>query len=779
MSLKFFRHAYRTLLFNKFTTVLNLAGLSIAIAVSLLIYSWISGELSFEDQNLNKNEIYRVNKKYRIGDKFDYNSSTPFPLYTYAKNSVPGVKDAGAFVRRPTALRFGDKNFREKNVFYSTSSILNIFTINFISSPPEEVFESPDNILISKKTAKKYFGEKDPLGEMITVNNRRQVKVAGIFEDIQDNTDFQFEVLLPVKIMTEPADLDNWYSHWLNTFILTDKGADAGAIEETISKKLLESLEGQQTSASLQQLSKIHLYSESGKPEGMRYLFIFGGIGIFVLLIACINYINLSTAQSLKRAKEVMIRKISGAVRGQLVWQLIAETMLLVILATIAGIALSEFVRPWFNEMTGVKTSTNLLDSNTVIPLIILVLTIGGISSLVPAVVNSSFNPASVMRGEMHKGQKGAYLRKALVTFQFILTVIMLVGALTIYNQISYMKNKNLGYKKENLIYIRTTPEIVGGFDTWKHRLKENSGITDVCLTSDVPSEAWSIMRGITWEGKRNEEGTTFGFIAVDYNYLEMMGIEIVEGRGFDKEYGRDYLNYIINSKALSLFEGKNPIGINLGVIDEEEGEIIGITNDFHFLPLNYEIEPLVMLIAPDFYRYTLIKYQGEDVESIITKLEEVYNELTPGTPFDYGFLDQVFESTYKTEITSGKISAFIVLLAIIISCLGLLGLTSFIVEKRTREIGIRKTLGASSVRIISLLTAEYAGIVALSNVIAWPIAYYLTNNWLEGFVYRTEPDIFVFLAAGGIAFTVAITTILVKTVRAALANPVDSLRYE
>jgi len=780
MIYNFLKIAIRNIFKNKTISLINIIGLAIGITCCILLLLWVNDELSFENFHENADNIYCINKKYQMGTEVSYNPSTPFPLANASKTNFAQTKDATKLYRRQILLKYEDNVFTERRVAYTDSSFFNIFSFQFIKGTKDNIFSNPNSIVITEAIQQKYFASTDPIGKILTIDNRRDYTVAGIIKNIPTNSDLRFDMFVSISQEENQRNENDWGSHWLRTFILLNENTNKEEVEADLSALIKERLPEEKIALVLQPLKDIHLYAANGEPQSMRYVYFFSVIAFFIMAIACINYINLSTARSVKRFRESGIYKVMGANRFHISGQFLIESILYIFISLIVAAILTEFARPIFNEITGKNLIVDFSDFKVIIYLIVFALITGIVSGLYPAIMLSASQPASVLKGlNSQKGKGKKNFRKILVVFQFALSIFLIIGTFIVYSQLQYIQNKEMGYNKENIMYLSLNSDIRENYDALKTELLQNPEILTVTKTSELPTEINSIIRGITWKGKETEEGSAFGFASVDYDYFETMDMEMVQGRGFSKKFAADSANYIFNEKAIATMGMEYPIGKRFAIDGDDPGTIIGVIKDFHSLPLTYEIEPMVFLLVPDYQRYLLVKIQSDNVSQSVKKIDAAWAKFAPSYPFEYHFLDEEFEILYIDEITMGKIFSYFVILAIFISSLGLLGLSSFTAEQRTKEIGLRKVLGATESNIIFVLTKEFTKWVLYANIIAWPLAWFAMNSWLQNFAYRTEMHWWVFLLSGGIALLIAVLTISSQAIKAALANPVESLRYE
>jgi len=737
-------------------------------------------ELSYDKFFNNAENIYRINKEYNMGDGASYNPSTPYPLADYVRENYPEITDATKFVGTRAVLKYGKKVFNEKGICYADSTYFRVFSFQFVKGNPETALSGINKIVLTEQIAEKYFGNDDPMGKTINVNDRHEVIVSGVIKDLPSNSIFEYNIFLPIKLIAYPDDPQNWGSHWLYTFITLDKNSDVKETEKKLSGLIKERLPAERLYLNIQALEDIHLFSIDGKPVGMKYVYFFSIIAIFILVIACINFINLTTAKSEKRAKEVGLRKVIGARRIQIFRQFFGESLVFTILAMFVALILVELSRPVFNNLVGKQLTIPYSDHRFILSLIIIVLFTGILAGSYPAFFLSWFKPARVLRGGLTNKGKGSLFRKILVIIQFFISSILIFGTIVIYTQLKYIQNKDLGFNKENVLCLPYSRGIRPNYLSFRNELLKNPDIINMGRTSETPIEIESIMRGIVWEGKETEEGAAFAFASIDYDYIETMKMDVVQGRAFSEDFPSDTINYIFNEKAIKIMGMEDPVGKRF-LLDEEseEGIIVGVVKDFNSLALNYEIEPLVFLIWDDSYRQLLIRISENNIINTIDYIEEVWEKFAPDNPFEYSFLDQNYYDLYKAERQAGEIFKYFVILAIFISGLGLFGLASFMTEQRTKEVGIRKVNGASVSSIFIVFSRDFIKWIIIAFVFSCPVAWFIMNKWLQNFVYKTNISMWIFIFTGFLISAVALLTVSYQAFTAARKNPAESLRYE
>ncbi len=780
MFLNYLRIAVRNILKHKGYSALNIVGLAFGMACTFLIALWIADELSYNRFNENIDEIHMVYKEFQLANGASQNPRTPYPLAGRLRDEVPEVINAAAYFTNSATIRYGDVTINEDRICYSDPELLSIFSFPFSQGDTYHAFPTQNWLLATEEMAEKYFGDRDPIGEILTFNNEQQYVITGILKNIPDNSSQKFNFIAPIKsIESDYWDINNWYSHFTINYIQVQPGADLAVVEEKMNAVLDKNIDDEALSIRLHPLSKQHLYSITGEDNNIKYVYIFSIIAIFILLIACINFMNLATARSSQRAREIGLRKVVGAARSQLIRQFLLESLIITITALLLALALAEIVLPAFNELAGKNLAIRFGNLSLLSGLITITVLTGLIAGSYPAFFLSALKPVQVLHGKGSSSKGHSNLRRVLVITQFLLSTILIIGTITIYSQLKYMNEKDLGFARENCIYLPLENPVNDQFGAFRNELLNTTGIAAVSRTSALPTSIWSVIRGVTWDGMDSENGVSFALASVDFGFIEMMEMEMVQGRSFSRDLPTDSTSFIFNEEAIRVMGIDNPVGHPFELDEDFRGSIIGIISDFIFLPMTWDLEPLMMAIIPQYWRYIIIKTDNSFLPETITNIENTWNRFAPQFPFEYHFLDEQFDRLYRTEQRMGKLFGSFAFLAIFISCLGLLGLAAFTVEQRTKEIGIRKALGATTGMIIKLLSTEFVKWVLLSNLVAAPIAWYFMNRWLQTFVYHTDIGVLTFLGTFLLTLTIALTTVAIQVLRAAVANPVDSLRYE
>ena len=779
---------------------INITGLTVGITCFILILLYVQHELSYDKYHKNANEIYRIVTEISYSNTSEEKNiwnCTPFPLKAAIEDDFPEVLSATRVLDNPGAVKFKNQIHHEEKLFLVDPEFLEIFSFPLVKGNPETALNDPSSVLLTEETAVKYFGQEDPLGKAIQINNYDH-QVTGILKAVSKNSHFTFDVLVPFLNVRRT---DWGISHWTNwggihgpTYIRLQNGVDPVEFEKKL-PAFFKRHAGEELNyiLHLEPMASIHL---KGKLRGelelngdTRVVNIFSATGLLILLIACFNYINLSTARSEKRAKEVGIRKVAGADRRNLTVQFFMESMIFSLLAFILSIPCVNVLLPLFGSMVGRELHFNLLMSRGwLFSLIGIAVFVGLVSGGYPALYLSSFKPVRVIKGIRHWGRnKATSLRNVLVVGQFMISVALIICTMVIINQLNYIKNRKLGFSKEHIVaVIIRDGELRNNLEPLKNTLSQHARISDVCYQERLPSEIRNI-GSFSFEGMTEEDQIKTYVNFTDHNYLNFYNIELSAGRNFSKEMTTDLDRAaLLNQSAVNAIRFDNPIGKRV-VVWGREYTIIGVLKDFHFLSLHQSIAPLIIgLSQPSFLfgygfqrGYLTLKLSSKDIQNTLTFIKKEFKKISPNYAFEYSFLDDRIDRMYNEDKRAGKTYSYFSSIAIIIACLGLFGLAAFSAERRTKEIGIRKVLGASMPTLLILISKDLTKWILVSNVIAWPVAYGVMNKWLQNFAYRINLGIDVFAASTFVALLIALITVSYQSIKAARANPVDSLRYE
>ncbi len=792
--------AFRNLIKYKAYSIINIIGLAIGIAACIMIMLYVNDELSYDKFNKNYEQIYRVQADAKIEGRELNMALSPPPLGKTLVKDYPEVLRYARIMPTPNMLiRYKNNVFNETRFFWADSTLFNVFTMPFLEGDPKTALSSPHTVVLTQSLAKKYFGSEDPMDKIMKFEDGTPYTVKGVIKDCPVNSHFKYDMFASMS----SADFGNspfWFNNSFYTYILMKKGTSAAdfnaKMPEFVKKyagpQLLQALglkyedwksRGNYYKFYLQPLSSIHLYSHLDhelEPNGdIKYVYIFSIIAVFILLIACINFMNLSTARSATRSKEVGVRKVLGSNKAQLIKQFLIESFMLTFAAIMLSIAIVEIFMPSFGLLAGKKLHTAYFNNWIAIPgLILTVLIVGLIAGSYPSFFLSSFKPVQVLKGKL-TGNKGNLLRSGLVVFQFSISIILFIGTFVVYSQLKYIQNTKLGFDKEHMLVIQRAWALENHADAFKHELTKNPGITYASNSDNVPGKPFSETL-FKAENMPNAEQHLMAFIGTDYNYAKTMGLALKSGRYFSKDHPADTLSVVLNETAVKTLGLNDPVGKRILFGGRKNIlTVIGVLKDFHFESLHEKIRPLVVFLQKGQTAYLPVRLSSNNIGSTVSFIKSEWKKFVPDKPFEFYFLDTEFDRLYSAEQQTGEIFTAFSVLAIFIACLGLFGLAAFTAERRTKEIGIRKALGSSIPGIIYLLSKEFTKWVLIANLIAWPVAYYFMNKWLSDFAYRISITPWIFILAGIIALFIALLTVSAHAIRAASANPVEALRYE
>ncbi|NIM12552.1 MAG: FtsX-like permease family protein [Candidatus Aminicenantes bacterium] len=787
--------ALRNILRHKVYSLVNILGLTIGIAAVILILLYVQYEFSFDRFHEKYDRIYRITR----GGSHEGSSPavlTPKPLAPALMDEFPEIISAVRVkLRRNMLVSYGEKNFIEKRFFFTDPGIFKIFSFKLVKGNPETALKEPYSIILSEQSAKKYFGNDDPIGKILLCKGTHHFKVTGILKDIPKSSHLIMDFVAPFEdYFSFPGNtLTGWNQNTYLTYILLSKDADPAELERKFPAMMRKHVKQDHPSykrimddpLSIQPLSKIHLYShllgEISANGDIKYIYLFTAIALLILVMACINYMNLATARSAPRSREVGIRKIAGAKRNQLIKQFLGESLILTFIAFLCSILVVEFFLPAFGSFVERDLSLNLPGNLPfVLGILALMVLVGLLAGSYPALLLSSFKPVSILGGKYSSGRRGTPLRNILVVTQFTISIVLIICTVVIKNQLGFIKNRDLGYDRDQIVVIpMKDSEARKKAGTIKTELLRNPDILYVSTSSTLPDSTNAILR-VDWPGKP-EDVERFMFAGfVDYDFVDLFGIKIVAGRNFSRDFPSDKNGaFLLNESAVKYLGWKSPLGKEFGR-GERKGKIVGIMKDFHLVPLHQKIKPLLYYLelkSPIFYLSAKIKTAR--IPGTLAFLEEKMKTFSPRYPFEYHFFDDIFARAYKMEQKLGSAFSVFAFIAVLIGCLGLLGLASFTAEQKTKEIGIRKVLGSTVSGIVLLFSRQFLKWVVVANIIAWPVAFYAMNKWLQNFAYRTTLGIEIFILSGLIALFIAMVTVSYQSIKAATANPVDALRYE
>jgi len=794
--------SFRNLARNKTYSLINIAGLAIGMACCLVITLWVRNEFSYDRFNENADRICRLCCDGQLGGRTIRAPVSSPPTGPAMVSDFPEVINSVRIESIPTVpVKYQDKVFFEGNILYADNSIFDVFSFPLISRSEESPLARPYTMVISENTAKRYFGDDNPLGKTMRLNNEEDYTVTGIVRNVPANSHIQFDMLLSFE--TRYAENRELMEAWINfsyfTYILLDENSDYMNLEAKF-PAFIEDHMGEILAAYgiglnyfLQPLTSIHLYSNleydfEDNAGNIVYVYLFSGIALFVLLIACFNFVNLTTARATTRAKEVGLRKTLGAHKGKLISQFITESIIYSVFSMLLALIIAEIALPVLNSIAGTELSLATVNiPSFLLAILAISIGVGILAGSYPAFFLSAFRPARVLKGDLKTGTYRSKLRSVLVIGQFIVSITLIAGTFFIYKQIYYMKNKKLGFDKEQLLVVPEldqSQQVSSGLI--RERLSAIAGVQNIAFGTRYPGSGISNGMFVP-EGYADDQGIILNHIYADYNYIPTLGIEVIKGRNFSQDLKSDTSkSAIINETAVKLLGWENPVGKTFSIPDPdidrslwETRKIIGVIGDFHFETLRKKIMPLIITNRNNALNVALIKLSTANITNTVDQIKSAWKELSPEKPLNFFFIDDEFNDMYRAEERMGKLALYFSILAIFIGCMGLFGMSSYAAEQRTREIGIRKVLGATIPDILRLLSRETLVLITIACIIAWPVAFYALNRWLQNFAYRIDLDIYIFIFAGFIALAVSMATISFQSVKAALANPVKSLKYE
>ncbi len=780
----YLKTAFRNLIRHKAFSIINLLGLTVGLSTFLFIALWIKDEVTYDRFNKNIDQLYEVfeNQTYSA-DKIYTFAATPGPMAEGLQSEFPEVEVAArANWGGRELFSYKDKNFYGQGK-YADSTLLTMFTFDWIEGDPSHPMPDISSVVLNESLAKKLFGNEPALGRIIRFRNRNDLTVTGVYKDLPSNSTLQCDFVAPFKYYEDDSPwLKNWGNNGIMTFVKLRPGADYQAFNKKIADYIKTKNKDSNVTLFLHPYKDLRLYSnfEKGKQAGGRITYVkaFAVIAIFILIIACINFMNLTTARSAMRFKEIGVRKVVGARRLSLVYQFLSESFLITLIAMVFSAFIVRLFLPYFNELTSKKIHIDFLNPPFWIGFLIILIVTGFLSGSYPSFFLSAFRPSSVLKGTSGSSLSGQGLRKLLVVIQFSLSVILIVSALVIYRQIRYILDKDLGFDKDNVIYFYQNEGIKNNFNAFRNEALSQPFITGVGRGTQIPYQTGSSSSGLNWDGKKDDDNILFQIYQTDFDMIKVMGFDLLEGRNFSREYATDSDNFIVNEEAARRMRFENPVGHNMELWGHK-GQIIGEVKDFNNTSLYSPIEPLIFMLAPDNTYITFIRIQPGKSKEAIAYLQNLTKKYDPAFPFEYLFLDKSYADNYKTEMTLGKLANYFTGIAIFIACLGLFGLASFSVERRTKEISVRKVFGASIARLVVMLCRDFAWLILISLLIGGISGWYLMHKFLLMYAYHTELTYVVFTITVLVVMGLALTTVGYQSLKASMANPAKSLRTE
>ncbi|MEP6749692.1 MAG: ABC transporter permease [Bacteroidota bacterium] len=799
----YFKIAWRNLLKNKAFSFINILGLSIGISVCFIIMLFVQDELSYDRFNKNADRIVRIYFKANMnGGKISEAGVMP-PVAKALRSDYPEVEDATRFKMdgRPK-IEYDHKIFKEADAAFADPNFFSVFSFPFLKGDPATALAQPNTIVITDEMAKRYFGNEDPIGKTLTYNNSGQFKVTGVIEKMPSNAHFHFDLLGSLETIGF-AKNDTWMEGSFFTYVLMKKGADykkleaklPGMVEKYMGPQIAQAMgmslsqfrtKGNDLGFALQPLTAIHLHPETTtelEPAGnVKYVYIFGAIAIFMLLIATINFINLSTAGAAKRAKEVGVRKVMGSGKWDLIKQFLFESVLVTFISLLIAAVMVKLALPVFNNLSG-KNLVFGFDMKPVAGFIALGLGVGLLAGIYPAFFLSSFKPIATLKGKFSASTKSLGLRSSLVVFQFFISVSLITGTIIVYQQMKFIQNIKLGYNKEQLLVIPNSWALGKNEKNFKDQLLKDTRVENVTISGYKPAGPTNNNNAMAYpEGKDNQVMTSLEY-KIDERYIPTLGIQMAAGRNFSPAFPTDSSAMIINESAAKIFGwGDNAVGQRIVRENSDHGKnyvytVVGVVKDFHFRSLHEAITPLLMVLEPE--SGIIVKVRTKDIAGLLTSMKQQWASYNIEEPFSYAFMDDLYNKTYDAEQRTGTILNIFAVLTIFVACMGLFGLATYTAEQRAKEIGIRKVLGASVTQVTSMLSKEFVKLVLIGCLVAFPLSWWAMHKWLQDFAYRVDISWWVFVLAGFSALLIALLTVSFKAIKAALANPVKSLRAE
>jgi putative ABC transport system permease protein len=808
--------AIRNLIKQKFYSVINISGLAIGLTCIILISLYVIHELSYDKHHKNWKNTYRAAFYLKFGGKEAEYAVAPAPLAAAMQEEIPEVESATRFRSWGSFLVKRDdpesENIKQYGVIWADSNVFDVFTIPLLSGDQKTCLKDPNTVILSKSAAKKYFMEEDPLNQSLILNNDRTVKVTGIFEDMPETSHFRLDIMMAMEGLEESKS-QMWLSNNFKTYFTLREGSDPIIVEQKLNDLLykyagdqikqimgftMEEFEEQDNKAYffIQHLTSIHLKSdlvaEMEPNSDIQYIYIFSAVAIFILILACVNFMNLSTAKSAERAKEVGIRKVLGSYRIHLIRLFLSESIMISTISVILAIIFAQLLLHPFCGLAGITLVIPYASPLFWIVVFSGSIGIGLLAGIYPAFFLSSYKPAVILSGDISKGTKSGFVRNLLVIFQFSISIILIIGTIAVYNQLSFIQNKKLGFNKDQVIVLHDTYVLGNHAESFKNEMLKNPEIISGSISGFLPVNNSNRNNTSYWKkGDRSAENSiNWQQWRVDHNYIETMGMNIIQGRDFSEDFPSDSMAIIINEKAAEVLGWEEPIGKELqtfrgggsaNAFDQNKVRtyrVIGVVENFHWESLKENIGSLCMILERNTGKISF-KFNSQHTGDVISILEEKWKEIAAGQPFQYSFLDDEFGHMYESEQKTGQIFTSFAILAIFIACLGLFALAAFTAEKRMKEIGIRKVLGASTGSIVYMFTKDFGKLVIIAYLISVPIAWYITKLWLQGFAYKAVPGIWIYAGAGIISLIIAWLTVSYQSLKAAVSNPVNSLRDE
>jgi len=777
--------AFRTIRRRKAYSLINIAGLAVGMACCILILLWVQNEMSYDAFHEKADDLFCVCKTELYGERLTFSLQSPPALGPALKADYPEIVNTARLAFRGNLpVRYGEKCFTA-TIKAADPALLDMFSFPLVKGNPHTALIGPHSLVITERVAEKYFKDEEPLGKTLILDNQYAFTVTGVAKNVPANSSVQFDLLAPLEIFRDMQAnyLDTWYNCSFYTYAQLQPGADYHEVSGKIAGRVKASREESTIEPFLFPLTDMHLHSIDGHGGQIILVYVFSAIALLILLVACINFMNLATACAGARAKEVGMRKVIGARRSEIARQFLGESLLLSGLSMGLAIILVELFLPLFCTLTGQPIRLGYWGNPAVLlGLPAIALLTGLVAGSYPALFLSSIKPARILKGILRVGSTRSWLRRGLVVAQFTFSIILIIGTSVVYSQHGFMQNKDLGLDREHLLYIPLAGDLREHHESVKQELLHNPNIQHVTLSSGVPTGVYFNGTGFDWDGRSPNVDPLVTYLMVDCDFAATFGVQMAEGEFYSPGARDDGSQLIVINETFARIMGEaSPIGRRLS-IDDLDFTIIGVVRDFHYMPVSSPIGPLIVTMYPEwlkYYNYMFARISAEDVPGTIAYIDEVHKKFNPDVPLDYHFLDQDYEHLYYRELRAGKIIAAFSIIAIFISCLGLFGLASFMAENRSKEIGIRKVLGASVSGVVALLSREFAMLTLVATALAWPVAYYAMNGWLQSFAYRTDLHAGFFIGSAALTLVIVLFSVGYQAIHAALTDPVKAIKYE
>ncbi len=781
--------------FNRYKgySFINVAGLALSVTVLVYIFLWISNELSYDKFHSKSENIYRAVWEAKYGNNEWAIPLVSPPLERTLKNKFPEVESAVSLMKGSKIFQLKDEYVEEKKVLYTTESFFEIFDVNFIHGSPGNLLNDPSSVVITEEFAKRFFGDKNATGRTLKTNSGELLKVKAVVESFPQQSHFKFNILASLNSLSYYKSRENrWGFATVYTYALLNEGIEIKSLQESLNSYILDEISGANLKNSdnydryyFQALEDIHLHSglsyELQTNGNILYVYILTTVAVLILLLAIINFANLASVRSIERLNEIGIRKVLGAEKKQVINQFLAEAFFQTVVAVFIGITILFLAVPAINSFTKASiSSASLINSDVILLIISLSVFIALSAGSYPAFYISKFNPARIIKKQISAKPHHGNFRKILVSVQFILSTCIIAGTLVVISQLDFIKNKNLGFDKEHVLIVKNLSSVRSQLNTFKNEITSQSGVVDASAVQTLPSyEFDSTIFGLEQPANYKESSLTYNFI--DEKFVDVLKLNVIEGRNFSKEFSTDSLSFLINESAAKAFGWDNPIGKKLGFGKsvELDGPVIGVIEDFNFRSLHKSIEPIIFPYLRWSPNYFAVRLQPGSMAEHISRIEEIWKKYVPNRPFEYTFLDEQFAGLYQSETNMANVLSAFALISIFIASIGLYGLSSIIVKQRYKEIAVRKVMGATVSKIFVLVSKEFFIIVFISSLISLPVSYSVMSSWLNNFAYKTELGLMIFIASVLIVLTTALISTGLQAIKAAIANPVNSIKYE